>query len=154
PPDVTEPFEERGGELVLPVDLEMRHEPRNQHDVDGTRTGDLVRNVDGAAARVPDVAVRGRAGRVGSAVVDHNRSDEAVAAPVRGTDDARGAAVVADSLARRFDAAGERRLADEAIAPNVVEELFLRHDPIALLDQVAEHVEHLRFDVLRFTVLP
>ena len=42
----------------------------------------------------------------------------------------------------------ERGLADEPVAPDVVEQFGLRHDPVAVSDQVGEDVEHLRLDVL------
>ena len=73
--------------------------------------------------------------------------DEAVAAAVHGADDPLGGAVVADGLAGGLDPAGERRLADEPVAPHLVEQLGLGHHPVAVRDEVGEHVEHLRLDV-------
>ncbi len=45
----------------------------------------------------------------------------------------------------------QRRFADEAVAPHVVEQLVLGHHTIAMGDEVDEHVEHLTFDVDRLT---
>ena len=42
---------------------------------------------------------------------------------------------------------GQGRLAHEAVAPDPVEQLGLHHDPVAVRDEVREHVEHLRLDV-------
>ena len=100
-----------------------------------------------AAARVADVA-RGLP-RPALVVAHDDRRNEAVAAAVRGADHALGAPVVADRLARGLDAARQRRLAHEPVAPDVVEQLFLRHDAVAVLDEVAQHVEHLGLDVAR-----
>jgi len=44
------------------------------------------------------------------------------------------------------DPTRQRRLADEPITPHVVEQLLLRDNPIAALDEVGQHVEHLRLD--------
>ena len=37
---------------------------------------------------------------------------------------------------------------DESVAPDIVEELFLRDQPAALFEEVPEHVEHLWFERL------
>jgi hypothetical protein len=39
---------------VLPSDLEVREEARHEDKVEGPIAGDLVRDVDIAAARIPD----------------------------------------------------------------------------------------------------
>jgi hypothetical protein len=54
--------------------------------------------------------------------------------------------VVADGPPHGLDAAGQRRLAHEPVAPDGVEDLLLGHDPVALADQQGEHVEHLGLD--------
>ena len=61
-------------------------------------------------------------------------------------DDRLAAAVVADGLAHRLDPGGQRRLADEAVAPDLVEQLLLAHDLAAPLHEVAQEVEDLRLD--------
>ncbi len=61
-------------------------------------------------------------------------------------------AVVAHRLTRGLDAARERGFAHEPVAPDVVEQLFLRHDAISVLDQEAQHLEDLRFDVAEFAL--
>jgi len=54
--------------------------------------------------------------------------------------------VVTDDASHRLDAAHQRRLAHEAVAPDVVEQLGLRHHPVAVLEQINEEVEHLGLD--------
>ena len=56
------------------------------------------------------------------------------------------AAVVADRLAGRLDSSCQGGLTHEAITPDGVEKFLLAHDRAAMLDEVGEHVEHLRFD--------
>ncbi len=72
--------------------------------------------------------------------------DEAVAAPVDRAHDRLTLAVVTDRAARGLDAGRERGLADEPVAPDVVEELFFGDHPLAVDDEVGEDVEHLWFD--------
>ncbi len=61
-------------------------------------------------------------------------------------DDLLAAAIVADGLTGGFDARRQRRLADEPITPDVVEQLVLADHPIPVLDQVTQHLEHLGLD--------
>jgi hypothetical protein len=56
-------------------------------------------------------------------------------------------AIVADRPARVLDPAGERRLADEAITPDLVEQLLLGHHPVAMRHEKNEDVEYLGLDV-------
>src|SRR4029453_12072186 len=56
------------------------------------------------------------------------------------------AAVVPDRPPRRLDAGGEGGFADEAVTPDVVEQLLLGDDPFPVLHQVGEHVKDLRLD--------
>ena len=53
---------------------------------------------------------------------------------------------VAEGLTGRLDPAGEGRLAHEAVAPHVVEQLFFGDHPIAVDEEIREDVEHLWFD--------
>ena len=76
----------------------------------------------------------------------HGR-DELVAPAVDGPDDRLAAAVIPERLAHRLDAGGERRLAHETVAPDVVEKLLLADDLTPVLDEVAEHVERLRLEL-------
>ena len=76
-----------------------------------------------------------------------DRRDEAVAAAVHRRDDALLLAVVAYRSPRLLEPAGDRRLADEPIAPHDVEQLGFGYEPVAMGDQVDQHVEHLGFDV-------
>jgi len=69
-----------------------------------------------------------------------------IAASVGGADEALAASVVPDRLTCRLYPAGERRLADEAIAPDSVEQLLLGHNPVPFPDQHGEQVEHLRLN--------
>jgi hypothetical protein len=65
---------------------------------------------------------------------------------VRRLDDPLPRTVVTDGAARRLDARRHGRLADEAVAPHVVEQLVLRDDPVAVLDEIGEDAEHLWLD--------
>ena len=51
--------------------------------------------------------------------------------------------------AGRLDPAGQRRFADEPVAPDLVQQLVLRDHPRPVGQQVGEHVEHLALDVHR-----
>jgi len=73
---------------------------------------------------------------------------------VDGADDRLTRPVVVDRLADRFDACGQSRLADEAIAPHFVEQLLLAHDAAAPLHEAGEHVEGLRFELDFLPVAP
>ena len=72
----------------------------------------------------------------------------AVAAAVDGLDDVLADAVVTQHPPGGLDPAGQRRLADEAVAPDGVEQLGLGDDPRAVRDEVAQHVEDLGLHVL------
>ena len=73
-----------------------------------------------------------------------HRCDEPVAAAVHGLDHPLGLAVVADGPTHLLDPAGDGRFGDEPAAPDGVHQLFLRHHPVPVRDQVDEHVEGLR----------
>src|SRR5690606_14696575 len=53
-----------------------------------------------------------------------------------------------------LDAAGEGRLADEAVAPHLVEQLLLGHDAIPVGDEVPEDVEDLGLERDHLTAGP
>ena len=73
-------------------------------------------------------------------------ADEAESALVDGADHLLRAAVVADRAPRRADARVERRVRHHAPLPHRLEQLVLADDAIAVLQQIGEHVEHLRLD--------
>ena len=73
-------------------------------------------------------------------------SDEAEASPVDRADQALITPVVADRPPGGLDAARKGRLGDEPVAPDLVEQLGLRDDPVAVPDEVVEHVHDLRLD--------
>ena len=132
-----------------PVELEVGDESGHQHDVPAAATADLVRDLQAVADRVADRLMPGRgAGRLAG------RSDEPVATAVHGTDEPLGVPVVADRLAGLLDPAGDRRLADEPPAPDVVHQLFLGHHPFAVIHQIREHLEDLRLDRDPYTGAP
>jgi hypothetical protein len=81
----------------------------------------------------------------------HDMRHDTEAKSVDGLDDALGAAVVADGLARVFDAAVERRRRDVAVAPDAIEQLVLRDEPVAAGEEVREHLEDLWLDVQPLT---
>ena len=76
-----------------------------------------------------------------------DRGDEAVPAAVDGLHDALVPPGVADRLAQLLDPGGQCRLRHEAVTPDGLEQLGLGHHPVPVLDQVGQHVEHLRLDV-------
>ena len=80
------------------------------------------------------------------AVDDAHLGDELVALAVHRADHPLQAPVVADHLAHRLDLRRQRRLADEAVAPDAVEQLLLAHHLAAPLHEVAEEIERLRLD--------
>jgi len=55
-------------------------------------------------------------------------------------------AAVADRLACGVDAAGKRRIGNAASAPDLVDQIALADDPIAIFEQVYQEVEDLRLD--------
>src|SRR5262249_41554273 len=77
-----------------------------------------------------------------------------IAATRAGADHLRPPPVAPDRRAGRFDPAGEGGLADEAIAPPRFEQLGLRDNSIAMVEQVGEDVEPLRFDMRELPVPP
>ena len=127
---VAEPGGERL-ELVAAPD----HRPGRESPVRGSASWSRCRSTG-----------RRRSRRLGTVATRPDRRDEAVAAAVDGLDDALLGAVVADGAAGRLDATRERRLADEAVAPDVVEQLVLADDAVAVLDEVGEDAEDLRLD--------
>lgn len=62
--------------------------------------------------------------------------------------------VVAQCAPDCLDPTGQGCFAYEASAPHRVEQLVLRHDPVTVLHEVREHVEHLRLDSHRNPVAP
>jgi hypothetical protein len=54
--------------------------------------------------------------------------------------------VVADRLARCVNAAGQGRFRHDPAAPHRSNEVVLRYDAIAVLQQADQHVEYLRLD--------
>ena len=84
----------------------------------------------------------GRSGGRRGVVLQLDRCHELVAAAVDRADHALRPPVVADGAARGLEPAGERRLADEAVAPDVVEQLLLGDHAVTVLDEVGEEIEH------------
>jgi hypothetical protein len=72
--------------------------------------------------------------------------DEAEALARYGTDQLLVLAAVANRLARSVDPAGQGRIRDNAAAPDRGYEVVLAHDPVAVLHQVDQQVEHLRLN--------
>jgi hypothetical protein len=75
----------------------------------------------------------------------HN-SDEAKALARNGTDQLLFLAVVTDRRSRGVDAAGQRRFRYDAPLPHRSNEIILANDAIAILQQIDQQVEYLRFD--------
>ena len=55
-------------------------------------------------------------------------------------------AAVADRLARRIDAAGQRRIRHDAAAPDRCDEIVLADDAVAILHEIDQEIEYLRLD--------
>lgn len=83
-----------------------------------------------------------------------HRGTEAKARAAYRPHDALRTTVVLQRLAQALDAAVQRGGAHEAVSPHLVEQLLLTHEPIAVLDQVAEHGVHLRLQVKRVVTPP
>jgi hypothetical protein len=73
------------------------------------------------------------------------RHEPEAAAP-HGADDALRRAVVAHGLAGGLDAAAQGGRGDEAMAPDLVQQLVPRDEPLPVLEQMAQHVEDLGLD--------
>ena len=94
--------------------------------------------VDGGVPRRP------AARRQRRLVTTVDRRDEAVAAAMRGLDEARRLRVVAKRAADLAHADLERGIADEHPGPDGVHELVLGHQPAGVLGQVLQHAERFR----------
>jgi hypothetical protein len=53
---------------------------------------------------------------------------------------------VVDRLSHRTNAASQRRFGDIAIIPHFIEQLILADDAIAVLKEIQQQIENLRFD--------
>ena len=131
---------------------EQGHEPLAVEDLDDRRellVSSQQRGLEGGERPVRLAAGRGRhADDDPLAVLGHlHLGDELVAPPVGGADGPLGPTVVADRLAGSLEPRRQGRLAHEPITPDLVEELRFGDHSIPVLDEVGEHVEHLRFDV-------
>jgi hypothetical protein len=58
---------------------------------------------------------------------------------------------VADGTARRCQAARQRGLTDKSTGPQTLEEFLLGDDPVAVLNEISQHVEHLWLEFDEFT---
>jgi hypothetical protein len=70
--------------------------------------------------------------------------DELVAVTVHGPHHGLASTVIPDGLTDLLDPAGDRRLADEPAAPDLIHQLLFRHHAVMVLDEVDEHAECLR----------
>ncbi len=73
--------------------------------------------------------------------------DEAVPAAVHRLNHTLAGSIVVECFPRRRDATREHRFAHELPGPESLEQLVLRHDPVAALDEVAQHVEYFRLEL-------
>lgn len=83
-----------------------------------------------------------------------NFADKAVTTPVQGLDQSLFASTVTDRFASRFEPAAQRRLGDDTVAPDLLEQLVLGDYFVAVLNQIAEDVEDLWLQLTRHAVLP
>jgi hypothetical protein len=77
-------------------------------------------------------------------------ANEPEATTVDGLDPLRLAGGVAEDAAGVANGRGEGGLGDVHVRPERVEQSFLRHDAVALLDEVVQQLEHARFRFHRF----
>src|SRR5438128_2610403 len=73
-----------------------------------------------------------------------NLGNETISSPVDRTDDALRFSAVTDSLARFLQSGGERRLGNDPILPQFLQQFFFRDHSIAVLGEIREHIEYLR----------
>jgi hypothetical protein len=73
-----------------------------------------------------------------------HRGDEAIPATMHRLDDARRARVLVEGTPELLDAARQRRLADDGVGPDPVEQLGLRDQPPRMRCQVLQDRERLR----------
>jgi hypothetical protein len=88
-------------------------------------------------------AVRGR----GKGRVVVHIGHEPVATAVDCLDNPLISAGVAHSTASGLDPAGQRRLGDEPVAPDLVEQFGLRDHPLTVTQQICQHIKDLRFHI-------
>ena len=93
--------------------------------------------------------MRGRGSGDGSDGRFGHLAHEAVADAVHGRDQPLVRTVVPDRAASGLDPAGQRRVAHEPVAPDLVEQLGLGDHPVAMDQQEGEDVEDLWLDVHR-----
>jgi hypothetical protein len=110
-----------------------RDRVRQPHTVGGAAEGDVLAG-DG---RIRSSHRRGAG----------DGTDELVTAATDRPDVALGATVIAERTPRRFDAAGQRGLADEQSTPHRCEQFVLGDHSVAVAHELAEHFEHLGLDV-------
>ena len=144
-----EPEEEARERGLLPEVLEVRDPAHHEHEVERAVAHDLVGDVDVAAARVaharshghdPVAAVHRRRGRRRRRA---DRRDEAIAAAVRGRDEAGKGGVVPQRATDLADAGLERAVAHVEAGPDLVEQLALGDQPARVGRQVLEDREGL-----------
>lgn len=80
-----------------------------------------------------------------------HHTDEADALAREGFDETLLGTAVADSLARRIDTRRQRRVRDDAPAPDRRDELVLADHPLALTDEIRQEIENLRLERNRVT---
>jgi hypothetical protein len=142
PAERAQPVEKAGMPRIGPVKLEVGNETGHQHNVPVPAPGHLESDLQAVADRVMHRLIPKRRRRPHP--TDH--SDEPVATAVYRADQPLGLPIVAHRLPGLLDPAGNRRLADEPAAPDVVHQLILGHHPVAVANQVRQHLEDLRFD--------
>ena len=99
-----------------------------------------------AASAVSAVSAAVRIRR-GAASQPLDPADEPVAARRHGLDVARVPGIVSNRAPELGDDAGERVVGDGGPFPDRVEELLLGNQAIGVVEQVAEHLERLRFEL-------
>lgn len=141
---------------AVPVVVEMRQPVRSAHErrpISDRRVAEADTIVRCAEADPLFERRRSGGGWSGSRVrhLHIHLGHELVAAAVRRADHRLRGTVIAHRPSGLLDPSGQGRLADELVAPNRVEQFLFAHHPISMLDQVDEHVEHLRLHLQPLT---
>ncbi len=56
------------------------------------------------------------------------------------------------SLARGHNAAGQRRFTNHLVGPQFIEQLIFGNDPVPMMKEVHQHIEHLGLDIDGFAL--
>ena len=115
--------------------------------IEATSASDGDSGMAGTVAAVAaEAALRAPACHAASPASRFHRRNEPIAALRHGLDISRLECIVAERLAQLRNGARQHVRRHERVLPRRVEQFFLGDKPVAVLDQVAKHVERLRLE--------